>query len=72
MGEFSMTDALLPADPDAQKDKIVHALYLRLHDVRRSAKVQVPENDEFELGIDCRLANELMWLEDIIDRIERS
>ena len=67
-----MTDAFLPADPVAQKDKIVQALYLRLHDVRRCAKVQVPENDEFELGIDCRLANELMWLEDIIDRIERS
>jgi hypothetical protein len=67
-----MTDTFLPKDPVALKDELVSALYLRLQDVRRCAKVQVPENDEFELGIDCRIANELMWLEDIIDRIERS
>jgi hypothetical protein len=29
-------------------------------------------DDEFELGINCRMANEAEWLEDLLEMVERS
>jgi len=65
-------NTFLPSDPELKRLEIVQELYRRLHDVRRAAAVQVPIDDEFELGINCRLANEAEWLEDLLDKIERS
>ncbi len=68
-----MTDStFLPSDPELKRLEIVQELYRRLHDVRRASVVQIPVDDEFELGINCRLANEAEWLEDLLDKIERS
>ena len=68
-----MTDSTtLPRDSETQRHEIVQALYARLSDVRRASVVQIPVDDEFELGINCRLANEAEWLEDLLDKIERS
>ena len=53
-------------------DKYVEALYQRLDDVRRASAVVVQEGDLFELGINCRLANEEMWLKDLLDQIEKN
>jgi hypothetical protein len=53
-------------------DKYVEALYQRLDDVRRASSVSVEEGDLFELGINCRLANEEMWLKDFLDQIEKN
>ena len=47
---------------------IVDMLVQRLEDCRRSAAVKVPIDDEFETGINCRLANEIMWLEESIEK----
>ncbi len=65
-------NTFLPSDNELQRLEIVQELYRRLHDVRRASVVQVPIDDEFELGINCRLANEAEWLEDLLDKIERS
>jgi hypothetical protein len=62
----------LSANTDKSKQEIVDSLYKRLADVRRSLEVKVSQDDEFELGIDCRLANEEMWLTNLLDKIERS
>lgn len=68
-----MTESsFLPSDTEKQRHDIVQALYARLSDVRRASVVQIPVDDEFELGINCRLANEAEWLEDLLDKIERS
>jgi hypothetical protein len=67
-----MNDTYLPADPASSRDEIVEALYARLSDVRRASRVTFDLDDEFELGINCRLANEAEWLEDLLDKIERS
>jgi hypothetical protein len=67
-----MNDTFLPADPASSRDEIVEALYDRLKEVRRASLVKFPLEDEFELGINCRLANEAEWLEDLLDKIERS
>ena len=68
-----MTESsFLPSDTEKQRHDIVQALYARLSDVRRASVVQIPIDDEFELGINCRLANEAEWLEDLLDKIERS
>lgn len=68
-----MTESsFLPSDTEKQRHDIVQALYARLSDVRRASVVQIPVEDEFELGINCRLANEAEWLEDLLDKIERS
>jgi hypothetical protein len=69
---FAMNDTFLPADPASSRDEIVEALYERLKEVRRASLVKFPLEDEFELGINCRLANEAEWLEDLLDKIERS
>jgi len=65
-------NTFLPSDTELQRLEIVQELYRRLHDVRRASVVQIPIDDEFELGINCRLANEAEWLEDLLDKIERS
>lgn len=68
-----MTDStFLPSDSEKQRQEIVQALYARLSEVRRASLVKFPLDDEFELGINCRLANEAEWLEDLLDKIERS
>jgi hypothetical protein len=40
----------------------------RLDEVRRSMAIKAI--DEFDLGIDCRLANEEEWLEDLLSKLE--
>lgn len=67
-----MNLSFLPADIDKSKQEIVNSLYQRLENVRRGLAVKVPDNDEFDLGINCRLANEEMWLSELLDKIERS
>jgi hypothetical protein len=62
----------LPSNTEESKKVIVDALYDRLKEVRRASLVKFPLDDEFELGINCRLANEAEWLEDLLDMIERS
>jgi hypothetical protein len=48
----------------------VEKLYQRLSDVNRAMAVK-PMDDEFELGIDCRLANEQAWLMNLLHEIEK-
>jgi len=68
-----MTDSsFLPSEASEAKHDIVQALYGRLKEVRRASNVKFDLDDEFELGINCRLANEAEWLEDLLDKIERS
>jgi hypothetical protein len=68
-----MTDfTFLPSKVTDAKHEIVQALYQRLKDVRRAINVRPALEDEFELGINCRLANEAEWLEDLLEKIERS
>ena len=49
---------------------IVRALHERLSEVRRASNMKFPLDDEFELGINCRMANEAEWLEDLLEKIE--
>jgi hypothetical protein len=65
-------NTFLTADPAEAKQAIVAALYDRLTEVRRASRVKFELDDEFELGINCRLANEAEWLEDLLDTVERS
>ena len=65
-------NTFLPADAEQSKQAIVAALYDRLKEVRRASLVKFPLEDEFELGINCRLANEAEWLEDLLVMVERS
>jgi hypothetical protein len=65
-------NTFLTADPAEAKQTIVAALYDRLTEVRRASRVKFELDDEFELGINCRLANEAEWLEDLLDTVERS
>ena len=68
-----MTDfTFLPSKEADAKHEIVQALYDRLKEVRRASNLGFPIDDEFELGINCRLANEAEWLEDLLEKIERS
>jgi len=68
-----MTDfTFLPSETTDAKHEIVQALYDRLKEVRRASNLKFPLDDEFELGINCRLANEAEWLEDLLEKIERS
>ena len=64
--------AFISSDTAEAKHDIVQALYDRLKEVRRAINMKFPLDDEFELGIDCRLANEAEWLEDLLEKIERS
>ena len=45
-------------------------LHRRLNDVRRAAAVKVPLDDEFNLGINFRLANEEEWLFNLLLKLE--
>lgn len=67
-----MTDTFFASDAETAKHEIVRELYNRLYEVRRSLAVQVSQDDEFEVGISCRLANEEFWLRNFLDKIERS
>lgn len=68
-----MTDSsFLPPDPAQAKHEIVRELYRRFDEVLRATKQEHPLDDDFEKGIDCRLANEEFWLKDLLDKIERS
>ncbi len=67
-----MSDTFLSADPVSSREEIIQELYDRLRDVRRAINVRYPSTDEFEVGINCRLANEEVWLETLLDKIERS
>jgi hypothetical protein len=67
-----MTDTFFAPDVETAKHDIVNELYDRLDEVRRGLKVQVSQDDEFDIGISCRLANEEMWLQKLLDKIERS
>jgi hypothetical protein len=67
-----MTDcSFLPSDPAEAKHEIVRELYRRFNDVLRASEHN-PIDDDFERGIDCRLANEELWLKDLLEKIERS
>ena len=68
-----MTDfTFLPSDTTEAKQDIVQALYDRLKEVRRALAVKPWLDDEFDIGIHCRLTNESEWLEDLLETIERS
>jgi hypothetical protein len=49
---------------------IVATLNARLEDIRRAEEQKYPIQDEFEMGIDCRLANERLWLETLLNTIK--
>jgi len=51
---------------------LLDALYDRLDNVRRTLDVRHYRDDEFELGINCRAANEEMWLLDLLDKMEKT
>lgn len=67
-----MNDTFLPADPVSSREEIIQELYDRLRAVRRASDMEFPIDDQFELGINCRLANEEQWLTHLLDKIERS
>ena len=66
-----MTDTFFAADAETAKHDIVSELYNRLASIRRALSVRV-EPDAFNLGINCAQSNEELWLETLIDKIERS
>ena len=66
-----MTD-FYSKDPQTFVDQLTDSLYTRLDAVRRAAAVKPSVDDEFEMGIDCRLANELAWLETLLANVEKS
>ena len=47
-------------------------LYLRLEKVRRSSAITVTEDDHFNLGINCALANEELWITELLHKLEMS
>lgn len=53
-------------------NELIEELYRRLIDVRRALDVRVDRDDEFDLGINCRLTNEEWWLLDLLDKVEKS
>jgi hypothetical protein len=57
---------------DLTYDDIVDALYARLEAVHRALAVSVAYGDDFDAGINCRLANEQYWLQDLLDKVEKS
>lgn len=68
-----MTDfTFLPAEATDAKHEIIQTLYARLKEVRRALAVKPWLDDEFDIGIHCRLANESEWLENLLEVIERS
>lgn len=67
----NMTD-FYSKDPQTFADQLVESLYKRLDDVRRAVAVSVDRDDEFEMGISCRLANEEFWMETLLANVEKS
>ena len=65
-----MSDRFLPKDPVSSKEQIVEELYDRLSIIR--SRLKVTPYGEFDKGIDCAMQNELYWLEELLDTIERS
>jgi hypothetical protein len=66
-----MTD-FFSKEPEKLVAELKEVLYDRLKDVRKAEDMKFPINDDFELGINCRLANESVWLHWLLDKIERS
>jgi hypothetical protein len=56
----------------ASREAIIQELYDRLRVVRRAIEMKIPVNDDFDVGIKCRLANEEVWLENLISKVEWS
>jgi len=54
-----------------RNDKLVDAIIKRLYDVERAMKVKPDLDDQFDLGIDCRLTNEHWWLNHILAKFEK-
>lgn len=67
-----MSSTFLNQDQPTREQQLINELYTRLEAVRRASVVRVDRLDEFESGINCRLANEQWWLETLLDKIERS
>lgn len=68
-----MNDTFLPADPVSSRQEIIQELYDRLKEVRHAiAGSKTFTRDEFDLGINYRLCCEAEWLEDLLEKIERS
>jgi hypothetical protein len=60
----------LTKDPVIAKQEITDALYARLKDTRREME-KIALNG-FDAGINCRCENEVQWLLNLLDTIERS
>jgi hypothetical protein len=67
-----MTTEFLSKDYEKAFEQVRADLYDRLKEVRRTLAVKVDQDDDFNLGIDCAKTNEAEWLEDLLDKIERS
>jgi len=67
-----MSDTFLSADPVSSREEIIQFLYDRLRLVRRGLRVKVDYDDQFNFGINCSLTNEELFLQDLLDMIERS
>ena len=67
-----MTDTFLKGDLGSQTHELVELLYKRLDDCIRASEFKVEPDDEFNLGINCRIANELNWIQSVLDIVERS
>ena len=66
-----MTD-FFDKEPEKLVAQLKEVLYDRLKVVRRAANMKVPLDDDFELGVNYSLAHQAEWLEDLLDKIERS
>jgi hypothetical protein len=53
-----------------RNDMLIDAITKRLNDVERAMKVKPDLDDQFDLGIDCRLTNEHWWLSHILKKFE--
>jgi len=53
-----------------RNDMLIDAITKRLHDVERAMEVKPDLDDQFDLGIDCRLTNEYWWLSYVLKKFE--
>jgi hypothetical protein len=60
------------SEPEMFRDQLIDSLYARLDAVRRAINVKPDLEDAFDMGIDCRLANEKWWLETLLANVEKS
>ena len=67
-----MPSDFLHSKPDKAKHQIVEILYERLREVRQASVGKTFTHDEFDQGVNYRLYCEAEWLEDLLDKIERS